>query len=81
MTFPTSTNAAQHRHAPKLTARERQIAWLIARGLANKEIAHDLRISIHTVRRHSEKIFDKLGVHSRAAVGWALLAGDARDAA
>lgn len=81
MTFPTHTTSAQHRVVPVLTPRERQIAWLIARGLAAKEIAHELRISIHTVRRHSEKIFDKLGVHSRAAVGWALLAGDTRDAA
>ncbi len=56
---------------------------MIARGLAAKDIAAALRISIHTVRRHSEHIFLKLGVHTRSAVAWALVGSSdgERDAA
>jgi len=51
-----------------LTRRESRIARLIAHGMRNDEIAHELSISPHTVRRHTEQIFLKLGVRSRTAV-------------
>jgi DNA-binding CsgD family transcriptional regulator len=50
----------------RLTERERQDARLVAQGFSSKEIAQQLSIAVHTVRRHSERIFKKLGVHSRA---------------
>ena len=49
-----------------LSTREREILSLLARGLTNLEIGRELFISEKTVRNHVTKIFDKLGVHSRA---------------
>jgi predicted ATPase/DNA-binding CsgD family transcriptional regulator/Tfp pilus assembly protein PilF len=51
-----------------LTAREREIADLIARGLSNRAIATELVISPATAARHVANIFAKLGVTSRAQV-------------
>jgi non-specific serine/threonine protein kinase len=51
-----------------LTAREREIASLVARGLSNREIAKRLFVSKRTVDAHVEHIFAKLGVNSRTLV-------------
>jgi DNA-binding CsgD family transcriptional regulator len=51
-----------------LTAREAQVARLLARRATNREIAEQLDVSAHTVRHHVESIFAKLGVHSRRFV-------------
>jgi DNA-binding CsgD family transcriptional regulator/tetratricopeptide (TPR) repeat protein len=51
-----------------LTARERQVARLIAAGRSNKEIAADLVISQRTAEGHVEHILTKLGFTSRAQV-------------
>ena len=48
-----------------LTARERQIAMLILEGKDNASIASELIISVHTVKRHAESIYRKLGVTGR----------------
>jgi DNA-binding CsgD family transcriptional regulator len=59
-----------------LTPRERQVAMLLARGLATRQIAADLVISPATVAVHMEHILGKLGLHSRAQVAvWALQNG------
>ncbi len=50
-----------------LTAREVEVLRLVAAGQTNREIAAALIISDHTVRRHLQNIFAKLGVPSRAA--------------
>jgi len=58
--------------SPVLTAREREIAALIARGLSNRAIADELVISPATVARHVANIFAKLGFSSRNQVAaWA----------
>jgi pimeloyl-ACP methyl ester carboxylesterase/DNA-binding CsgD family transcriptional regulator len=49
-----------------LSAREREILTLLARGLTNLDIGRELFISEKTVRNHVTSIFEKLGVHSRA---------------
>jgi DNA-binding NarL/FixJ family response regulator len=50
-----------------LSAREREVLVELAAGKTNREIAETLVISQHTVGRHVESIFAKLGVTSRAA--------------
>lgn len=49
----------------RLTPRELEILALMSKGFLDKEIAHDLRISVWTVHGHAKKIYEKLGVHSR----------------
>jgi non-specific serine/threonine protein kinase len=49
----------------QLTAREREIAGLVAGGLSNRQIAERLFISRRTVDAHLEHIFGKLGITSR----------------
>lgn len=51
-----------------LSPRERQIASLVARGLPTKAIAATLRISAWTVTTHLRRIYQRLGVGSRAAM-------------
>lgn len=48
----------------ELTVREKEVIKLIALGLANKEIAEKLFISIHTVISHRKNITEKLGIKS-----------------
>jgi DNA-binding NarL/FixJ family response regulator len=48
-----------------LTAREREVLELLAKGLTYKEIAGRLEISIDTVRRHCHNIYGKMHVASR----------------
>jgi DNA-binding NarL/FixJ family response regulator len=49
----------------RLSEREKQIAFLVARGLKNKDIAGQLTISENTVKRHLQSIFSKTGAKDR----------------
>jgi len=51
-----------------LSAREREVALLVAEGLANKEVARRLNLSEGTVRIHVHNIYQKTGIGSRAAL-------------
>ncbi len=53
---------------PDLTARERQICALVARGKTNAQIAGALCVSPETVKAHLKTIFRKCEVHSRAGL-------------
>ena len=55
-----------------LCPRERQVASLVGLGLANKEIAARLDLSISTVKEYVERCFQKLGVGNRVelAIYW-----------
>ena len=48
-----------------LTPRELEILTLIAAGLSNREIAERAFVSENTVKTHSSRVFDKLGVQRR----------------
>jgi DNA-binding CsgD family transcriptional regulator len=56
-----------------LTAREAEVARLLARRLSAAELADALGISVHTARRHTESVMRKLGVHSRQELAAAVL--------
>ncbi len=49
----------------ELSKRETEVVELVAEGLANKEIADRLALSIETVRGHLKNIYEKLHVRSR----------------
>jgi DNA-binding NarL/FixJ family response regulator len=51
---------------PELSDREREVLELVARGLANGEIARRLVVSPKTVRNHVSNVFTKLQVSDRA---------------
>ncbi len=51
--------------APQLTAREKEIVYLVAAGLSNRAIAQQLGITERTVKSHVSNLFVKLGVNSR----------------
>jgi NarL family two-component system response regulator LiaR len=48
-----------------LTERETEVLKLVARGKANKQIAHELFVGEKTVKAHVSSILAKLGVQSR----------------
>jgi ATP/maltotriose-dependent transcriptional regulator MalT len=50
-----------------LSARELEVLALVAKGSTNREISAALVISEHTVARHLQNVFAKLGVSSRTA--------------
>jgi len=52
----------------KMTRRESEIVELIAEGLANKEIAYKLNLSIHTVKSHVHNILEKMALNSRVQI-------------
>lgn len=49
----------------RLSDRERQISYMVARGMRNRDIATDLNISENTVKRHLQSIFSKTGSRDR----------------
>jgi DNA-binding CsgD family transcriptional regulator len=51
-----------------LTARQREVVHAALRGLTRPAIAAELDISLDTVRNHLTKAYERLGIHSRAAL-------------
>ena len=67
---------AQPQDAEELTSRQREVAALVAAGLANKEIARRLGPSMPTVRAHIERIMERLGFATRTQIAlWAFRRG------
>ena len=64
-----------------LTPREEQVVALVAEGLGNRQIAAELSLSEHTIKKYLFRIFEKLGVSSRVElVLYAVNNGDPRPA-
>jgi len=64
-----------------LTPREEQVVALVADGLSNRDVARELRLSEHTVKKYLYRIFDKLGISSRVElVLYAVNHGGSREA-
>jgi DNA-binding CsgD family transcriptional regulator len=59
-----------------LSQRELEVLRLIAAGKTNRAIAGELSLSEHTVRRHAQNIFSKLGVSTRAGATALLFQGN-----
>jgi ATP/maltotriose-dependent transcriptional regulator MalT len=73
---PRRRRAALRGVGPKaLSPRETEIATLVASGKRNREVAAALFLSEKTVESHLARIYDKLGVHSRAALA-VIIAGE-----
>ena len=53
-------------HIDRLTNQEKKIVDLVSEGYANKEIASELAVSLSTIKTHTNNIYKKLGVNSRA---------------
>lgn len=71
-----SLPARTERSLPCLSAREREVATLVARGYTSREIAGELHITERTARTHVTHILDKLGFRSRAQIAaWIATAG------
>ncbi|MDQ6522036.1 response regulator transcription factor [Nocardioides sp. LHD-245] len=66
-----ATRLASHVRRPArttaLSAREREVLTLVARGTANRAIARELFVSEATVKTHLAHVYEKLGVTDRAA--------------
>lgn len=59
-----------------LTAREREVAVLIAQGKSNREIAEAMTVRVKTVETYVTRILSKLNFNSRVQVAtWALETG------
>ena len=54
--------------AASLSAREREVYALVCQGLSNLEIARQLFVAESTVKSHLHRMYDKLGIRSRAAL-------------
>jgi DNA-binding NarL/FixJ family response regulator len=52
----------------QLTRRESEVLQLVAEGMANKQIAGELKISIKTVEKHRQHLMDKLDIHETAGL-------------
>jgi DNA-binding CsgD family transcriptional regulator len=63
-TAPEQSSAEES--PPALTRREEEVAFLVARGLTNRQIASELSISEHTAATHVGKILKKLRLSSRS---------------
>jgi DNA-binding NarL/FixJ family response regulator len=69
------------RGVPLLTPREEQVVALVAEGLGNRQIANELNLSEHTIKKYLFRIFEKLGISTRVElVLYAVHHGDPRQA-
>jgi ATP/maltotriose-dependent transcriptional regulator MalT len=66
------------RNSSLLTDRQREVIALIAQGLSNEELGHELGITARTAKAHCDALRQKLGVPRRRQIplAYRLLTGD-----
>jgi len=64
----STTSESKLIQALRMTKRERQVIELVADGLTNKEIGHQLHLSPFTVKSHVHNILEKLTMHNRIEI-------------
>jgi ATP/maltotriose-dependent transcriptional regulator MalT len=87
LALPRATLARVKQEAKDgISRRELEVLRLAARGLSNRQIAHHLRLSEATIKRHLANLYPKMGVRSRGEVtrkalelGWVSLRDIAQD--
>ncbi|MBF4762343.1 helix-turn-helix transcriptional regulator [Nocardioides islandensis] len=70
--------SAQPGSAHSLSAAERRVLTLVATGASNREVAEELYVTIHTVRKHLENAYRKLGVTNRTSAALLVTGGSSR---
>ncbi len=64
-----------------LTPREEQVVALVAEGMGNRQVARELNLSEHTIKKYLYRVFEKLGISTRVElVLYAVNNGDPRQA-
>jgi len=65
--------ACAHPRSPDVLSRsERKVLTLVSTGASNREVAEELVVTVHTVRKHLENAYRKLGVTNRTAAALAV---------
>ena len=60
----------------RLSSRETEVLQLVAEGMANKQVAAELGISVKTVEKHRQRVMEKLDIHDTAGLTrYAIAAG------
>ncbi|MGD9572944.1 MAG: AAA family ATPase [Thermoleophilia bacterium] len=74
-----ASGARPRRHAlsgvASLTPSERRVATLVAAGRSNREVAHELFVTLATVETHLTRVYRKLGIPGRSALAAAMQGG------
>jgi non-specific serine/threonine protein kinase len=65
-TLDSDGGRVERQQATPLSARERDVVALIASGLSNRQIAEQLVLSVRTVERHIENVYNRLGISGKA---------------
>jgi DNA-binding CsgD family transcriptional regulator len=63
---------SQPRSSDVLSRSERKVLTLVSTGASNREVAEELVVTVHTVRKHLENAYRKLGVNNRTAAALAV---------
>ncbi len=64
-----------------LTPREEQVVALVAEGMGNRQVARELNLSEHTIKKYLYRVFEKLGISTRVElVLYAVNNGEPRQA-
>ncbi len=76
----TGSGRSRLKISVRMTKRERQVIQLVADGMTNKEIAHNLHLSPSTVKSHIHNILEKLALRSRVQIAnYARASGDFKE--